>query len=748
MRMLDLIDGVAAAAGLFLRPWRWRVPDPDSVSLAERLAALPASGAPVGAPVSIRWDEHQIPFIEAASDEDLAVALGVVHAHLRRAQMELMRRIARGRLAETVGPFGVPIDTAIRTIGIARAVPDIVAMLPEDTRRWVDGFVAGVNHAIAHTPVLPMEMRALDLPREDWTVEDVVSVGRIAASDITWMGFMGTLGAEDQEFARRMWRRNVGLVPDPDSISGEPAGLAAALRDTGDVGSNCFALMGHRTANGAAWIASDPHLGATLPNLWLIAGYKSPSYHLAGFMIPGVPMAALGRNPWIAWGGTNLHAMSSDLFDVTDLPDGDIKVRTETLRVRGRADRTVTIRDTGYGPIVSDLSFFPGRGKRLALRWVGHGASDELTSMLRVNRARDWSEFRIALDGFAAPGQNMLYADAKGHIGKLMAAHLPLRPTAPPESAVLPRAAHRHWRTLATASDLPQIFDPPEGYLASANDKPGPTPIPVGFFFSTATRIERFGELLGPAARFTLEDFSRIQRDVAAPRLLPFRDVLLRLLDAADQTADTRLLRDALASWDGVYDEQSRGALAFELLIFQLGQVLLGKRFALYARSWDTRGLLAADFAALDAAKGKQVVAVAAPLATRAMARFGNWGAIHRLRLPHALARLPLLGRRLAFGDWPVGGNSETILKSGGGFTDKRHFAGLVAVSRHVSDMGDLDANFFVLLGGQDGWLGSTTLLDQVALWRDGTYVQVPLRPETVRARFIHETILRPTPGR
>lgn len=742
MRLFDLIDGVSAAAGLFLRPGRWRVPEPGSVTLAERLAALPTSGAPVTAPVAVSWDEHQVPFLEADSDADLAVALGVVHVHLRWAQMELMRRIARGRLAEIVGPFGLILDRAVRTIGITRAVPDIAARLPSDTGRWLAGFVAGINHAVRRAPAVPMELRALGIGREDWSAEDVLSIGRLAAADITWISFMGNLGAADQAFARRFWRRLVGLDPAPDG--GASGALAAALRSNGRMGSNSFALAGARTRNGAAWIANDPHLGAVLPNLWLIAGYKSPSYHLAGFMIPGVPMAALGRNPHIAWGGTNLHAMSSDLFDVSDLPQSEIVERRETVKVRGRRDRVITVRETSYGPVVSDLSFFPGRGRMLALRWVGHGPSDELTAMLGVNRARNWDEYRAALDGFAAPGQNMIYADAAGRVGKLIAAHLPLRPATPPDSPVLPRADHRAWRTLATGNDLPVEIDPPTGFVASANDKPASTPIPVGFFFSTSHRIERFGTLLGAARGFGLDEISRVQRDVTTPGLLRFRDLMLRLIALAPASAGAESLRRALAAWDGAYGEDSAGALAFELLVFHLGRAMLGPRLPLYARSWNTRGMIEEDLAALDETHARAVASEAAPLAAKALARFGTWGAMHRLRLPHPLARLPIVGRKLHFGDWPVAGNGETILKTGHGLTDKRHFAGLVAVSRHVSDMGDLDANHFVLLGGQDGWLGSTTLLDQVPLWRGGTYVRVPLRPETVRAKFPHRTVLAP----
>ncbi len=742
MRLLDLIDGISGAAGLFLRPWRWRVPETDSVSLAERLAALPTSGAPVKRPVQISWDDHQVPFLEAESDEDLAVALGVVHVHLRWGQMELMRRIATGRLAEVVGPFGLILDTPIRTVGLTRAVPDIVAMLPDDTRHWLAGFVAGENHAIHNIAAVPMEMRALDLPREDWTIEDVLSVGRLAAVDITWMSFMGMLGAPDQDFARLFWKRLVGLDPAPDA-AGDDGALAQALRTNAKIGSNSFALTAARSATGSALMANDPHLGAVLPNLWLIAGYKSPSYHLAGFMIPGVPMAALGRNPWIAWGGTNLHAMSSDLFDVTDLPAAEIKTRREIVKVRGRRDRTITVRDTNYGPIVSDLSFFPGRGKTLALRWIGHGASDELSAMLGVNRARNWDDFRTALNGFAAPGQNMLYADAQGHVGKLIAAHLPLRPNEPPEAHIQPRAHQRHWRQLATANDLPTEYNPPTGFVASANDKPRTkTPIPVGFFFSTPHRIERFDELLTPARNVTLDDLARYQLDVTVPGMLAFRDTMLHLLNLIPQTGETRAIEAALTGWDGAYSTESSGPLAFETMIFHLGKAMLGPRLPMYARSWDTRGMIHADLKALDENRARAVITAAVPGAARALAQFKTWGEIHRLRLPHPLARLPILGRKLYFGDWPVGGNGETISKSGYGLTDQRHFAGLVAVSRHVSDMSDLDANHFVLLGGQDGWLGSTTLLDQVPLWRAGKFVHLPLRPETVRAQFRHKTTL------
>src|SRR5205085_7487627 len=130
---------------------------PRPQTIAQRLAALPRLRLPLGAPVEIRWSDRLVPFIEAASDRDLAVALGIVHAHLRLAQIELLRRIAQGRLSEILGPIAIPLDHGLRLLDPTRAVPAIERSLPAATRDWLDGFVAGVNHHVANADEAPLE---------------------------------------------------------------------------------------------------------------------------------------------------------------------------------------------------------------------------------------------------------------------------------------------------------------------------------------------------------------------------------------------------------------------------------------------------------------------------------------------------------------------------------------------------------------------------------------------------------------
>src|SRR5690349_15660724 len=95
------------------------------LGLAERLGMLPTRGLPLRAPVTIRWNDRHVPTIEAQHDTDLAVALGVVHAHLRLAQIEFMRRAAWGRLAEVLGPAALGLDHTLRILNLPKAVPGI-----------------------------------------------------------------------------------------------------------------------------------------------------------------------------------------------------------------------------------------------------------------------------------------------------------------------------------------------------------------------------------------------------------------------------------------------------------------------------------------------------------------------------------------------------------------------------------------------------------------------------------------------
>lgn len=734
-------------------------------SLTERRDDFARIQLPLEQPVSVRWSEQQIPFIEAQTDKDLALTLGAVHGHLRLSQIEFMRRLAYGQMAEVLGEPAIELDRMLRTLDFPRAVPTVLNAMPPETRKWIDAFVAGLNAALGAPPNQPEEFSILEITPEPWKAEHILALTKLAAADFSWKVWHSLARLREHPEWPSMWERLMEAVLEPTpSFAGSSSEalpwqhrFTARFWDTlGRTGSNAAAVSAAKSASGGALLSADPHLSIMAPNSWLIAGMKSPGFHIVGLMIPGLPVIALGRNKHIAWSGTNLHAASSDLFNLGEGIDGArLRSREEVINVRGGNPQKVTIRESAHGPVLSDSPLLRlSKPSTLALTWAGHRPSDELNAMLGMMRAKDWSEFTAALEGYGGPALNIIFADSSGNVGRCMAAHLPRRPHVRPPDLALPPDELRYWRTIVTAADLPTSYSPPEGFVASANDRPrGELPTPVGFFFSPDERVERLRSVLNTSRSLTLVELRQLHQDVTMPSALHMAKLLCSILESA--LGQTRRKRDrstikelqhALDSWDGRHSVDSAGALAFESLLFYFLHYLHGRdALPLYLgslRPWD---LLRSDLSKLPETRLTGAVRRAAHQATRTLRRYQNWGTIHRIRLAHPFAALPILGpRRYVFSDIPAGGSNETLMKTAHGLSSTPHAVSFGANARFLSDLSNPDENYAVLLGGQDGLLGSSTFSDQLAAWQKGAYFRIPLNIDAVRVEFPHETVLTP----
>ncbi|MEM7746557.1 MAG: penicillin acylase family protein, partial [Pseudomonadota bacterium] len=361
---------------------------PGPVTADARLNALPTQGLPVEHPVEIRWSERMVPFITAETDGDAAFTLGLVHAHLRLGQMAIARQITQGRISEMAGPFTTDIDAALRAFDFGRAAPQMLAAMPPETRAWMDRYVEGVNFYADQIPdgAWPHEFAVGGLEWEPWRAEDTLTLGRASGIDINWGVWIILLQLEDVALRDRVLERLVGLSRDGRATFGDSARSFAGLKafeqvvalgtQAGKSGSNSFVLSPERSASGAALIANDPHLGFFIPNVWLIAGLRSPSYEVVGMMVPGTPVFGFGRTPHLAWGGTNLRATTSELVDVSDLPSEAIETVDHEIGVRYWFDERWQTRRTEYGPIMSGISALFGDTADFAINWVGHRVTD------------------------------------------------------------------------------------------------------------------------------------------------------------------------------------------------------------------------------------------------------------------------------------------------------------------------------------------------------------------------------------
>ncbi len=737
----------AAVTACVLTNCTLTAPLPKSKDVPARLQAFPTSDLPLERRVTIYWSKEQIPFVEAKTDGDAAFALGLVHAHLRLGQMATARMIAHGRVSEMVGPRGIQIDHALRTLSYGQAAKEIELGMDESARLWVQRFVAGINHYQDTAAELPHEFGKLGIRPEPWTVADIVAIGRLAGSDVNWFVWAGSLPLRDREDWPELWARMVANGSDSQpSFEGDvKLGNAMSwLNSLSRSGSNSIAVAPRLTQTGGALIASDPHLGIMIPSLWLVAGVKSPSYHVVGLMGPGLPVFAIGRNQHIGWGGTNMRSASSELYDVSELQSSEISSHSHRIGVRWWRDSKITVRRTPIGPIVTDVPFLESMQlPPLALKWIGHEASDEIGAMLAASRASNFAEYREALDSFAVPGQNMIYADVEGNIGQVMATRVPVRLTPPADLIADAADNEATWRETRSAITLPYSYNPREGFLASANNRPAATGFPVGFFYSTDDRVQRMASLVKENSPVGVSTLMNLQQDVYMASADELRQSFVSGLDrlgiSEGADAESEKVIERLRHWNGEYRQDSVGAVTFEQ--FRYGFSVEFYRLH-YADGAELRTVGAIAEMLGDDIKHADAHVLAAALraglqtAASRLDEYKDWGEMHRLQLTHPLSRAPIIGKRYKFGETGIGGSSQTLMKTAHTSTAERHSVTYGSNARHVSDLTDPDANYFVLLGGQDGWFNSTTMLDQWELWRDGRYVRVPLAISTIRDSF------------
>ncbi|MEO0394222.1 MAG: penicillin acylase family protein, partial [Pseudomonadota bacterium] len=606
---------------------------------------------------------------------------------------------------------------------------------------------------------------------EPFTAADIITIGRLAGVDINWLSWVGLMEQRKREDWPELWQKiqDTGLTTiaaDGTSFADEcvQAGLAhellvTALRDSSKIGSNSMVIDGRRTESGQPVIASDPHLGLRLPNLWLLAGLKSPSFNLVGMVPAGIPIFGLGRNPDIAWGGTNLRGASSDLIDLTAMGYGDTDFTTETspLKVRWWPDTDATIRISPVGPIISDAPLLGfDKDRPLAIRWVGHEATDEITAFMAAAKAKDWRGFTDAFDTYGVSAQNMLFAGrgqaGHGDIGLIVAAQMPRRTAQRSDDYIVTDpAALRAWDDLTHSDELPRFHNPDTGILASANVPPGPSAIPLGYVFSGPDRVERQVALASQRTDWNVERLQELQLDTFAPSALDFRDNLIDRVArlTLDLTPRYQQLVDQIKSWDGRYDADSQGALAFASLFAEMAPALfkaVGREadYALINNGGNSNRWALEVLDQVDDESLKTALLNALEPAEASRQRYQEWGAMHRLNIGHLMMAIPLIGPRYKVGNYPVAGSHETLWKSAHPLTAARHAAYYGSQSRHISDLGDLDANYFVLVGGQDGWLNSANFADQLPDFLAGRLIQLPLSDAGKARVFTDQMVLSP----
>jgi penicillin G amidase len=721
--------------------------------------------------VTVLRDSLAIPHIYAENEHDLYLAVGYAMAQDRLWQMDLLRRVTQGRLAEIFGVDLVDADVLFRSLRFTEKSRRVFNASDDNLKVCIGSFAEGVNQFIRQAGRnLPPEFGILGYRPEPWLPEHSLNLIGYMAWDLStgWPyevlldKMQSALGTELAAY----------MIPDMDSVHKTEIFQGFKLnRSTGDAltrlaktvsvtdkmgldvfrGSNNWAVAGKKSETGMPLLANDMHLGLNIPGIWYQMHQVIPGkLNVTGVVLPGQPMVIAGHNDSIAWGFTNVMTDDADFYEETINPENpgqyrfngawkDMEQVEEKIMLTG-GDSVIRVnRFTHRGPVISEMKNVSG--KVLSMRWLGNEESNEVLAVYLLNRASDWNDFRNALRSFVAVNQNAVYADVQGNIGLQSTIGIPIREG--DRILVYPGDTDRYdWKGLVPFDELPSSYNPECGYVASANCKTAPPDYPyyISDWYVLPYRMDRIIEMLNAKERLSVEDFKRMQGDQKSKMAEKFNRYFLSRMNLKSGLNDTeKKVYDFMRNWDYTLDKDRPEGLMFEKWYYLTGVNLVRDHMdsLLLSEFTGEKAFFQNFMENMLAAPGVtwaddiltpgvletfgDVIGISFRQAVKELVTaYGadpdewQWGKAQSITLAHPMSGVKILEKifGLNHGPHPVGGSFHTVGPYSGplGKYDQINNG---ASERHIFVVGDWDRSLTVIPTGTSGIPASRHYCDQ-----------------------------------
>jgi penicillin amidase len=690
--------------------------------------------APVMARVTIARDALGVPHITAASEDDAYFAQGYVTAQDRLFQMDGLRRLASGDLAEIAGPGALELDRDSRRLRMRRIAEMAYGSLPAADRAPLAAYARGVNYFIeTHAHALPIEFTLLGYSPRPWSVVDTILIGLHMYRDLT------------TTWKDEILKRDMLAAGDPAKVN-----FLFPARSGGELqpGSNAWAISGAHTATGKPIVCDDMHLEYSIPGIWYLIHLQAPGLDVSGVSLPGAPAVIVGHNRRIAWGVTNVH------FDVQDLYMENFDPRTgrylyqgqweqarqerEIILVKGAAAVEMPLWVTRHGPVYIDDA-----KEHLALRWAAAEPGTFQFPFPELNKAGNWQEFQRALERFPGPAQNFVYGDVDGNIGYQATGHLPIRKGYAGDVPVDGSSGENEWQGFIPFDELPTFYNPAAGVIVTANQNPFPAnyPYAVNGNFSSHYRSRQIRDLLTARNGWRAADMLTVQKDVYSAFSQRMAEAVVAAYDRhKGQHAELDGAVQLLRGWNGQMDKDAAAplvvTLAYEHLktrIAESASPKVGARYKYQMAPAVVETLLrtrpAGWFADWDDAILRSF-ADGLEEGHRAQGRDpGHWvyGKYQPLLLGNPVGRhLPLVAGWFDIGPAPMSGSPTTV---------KQYNGALGPSMRMDADLADWDAS---LLEGTTGESGQVLSGHYKDMWESYYYARsFPMQFSKVQAKDV-----------
>ena len=738
---------------------------------------------------TVYFDEFGVPHIYAATSKDAMVALGYVHAQDRLWQMELMRRIAPGRLSEIFGSVTLKNDLFFAGLGIEEASAKAIASLDKNSPKYqlTMSYLDGINQYLEEGKT-PIEFNLLGIKKDKFTIKDVYNIfgymsfsfAMAQKSDPLMTDIRNKYGVDylkdfglDGSFNTTKIKNFKDRPQEYAAISKSVASLLEKSPVSPFIGSNSWVIAPKKTKNGKVIFANDPHIGFSQPGTWYEAHLVTPDFELYGSYLAGTPYPLLGHNREYAYGLTMFENDDVDLYqeenntkdsNLYKTPDGYSKYEfhKRTIKVKDSTDVVLNVKVTRHGPIINDLIDGLQKDKPVAISWIyTQQPIHILEAVYQLSHAKDISDFQKGVSLIAAPGLNVMYGDAKGNVAWWATGKLYKHNEGVNTNFVLDGASGKDdIKEYLNFSKNPSAENPSWNYVYSANNQPEAID---GFnypgYYLPEDRAKRITQLLDKKSdwdKATVGTMIFDNTSAVAP------DIVKNLISDIDQKSFSENERKALAilkDWKGsnnltdvaptIYNkfifnylkstfEDELGPQNFkQFLGIHLVKQIIAKQITNEKSLWwdnintkivkETRGQI------ISKAFKESIVALENQLGNTVSD--WTWSKVHTLEHEHPLGKVAALRRVFNVGPFEVSGSMEVINNLFFDFTGDGNYNVKGGPStRRIVDFSDVENSWSVLPTGQSGNPLSKHYNDQAELYNSGKFRRMMLnKAEIVR---------------
>jgi len=736
---------------------------------------------------SVYFDDYGIPHIYADNEIDAVTALGYVHAQDRLWQMELMRRIAPGKLSEIFGEKMLKNDQFFVSLGIEEASEKSIDKLDKNSEvyKLAIAYLNGVNQFIDNGPT-PIEFTLIGVDKEHYQLKDIYNIMGYMSFSFAMAQKTDPLLSVIKEKLGANYLKELGIhinpnttliknaKPNLESLEEFVSSAHSILNNSPIppfIGSNSWVVSPEKTSTGNVIFANDPHIGFAQPAVWFEAHISTPNYELYGYHLAGVPFPLLGHNRNYAYGLTMFENDDIDFYKEenhpTDInkyktPDGyqNYKIVTRTIKVKDSDDVKIDVRNTRHGPIMNDAIDAISQSEPIAMSWIFTQFEGEMLKALHtISRAKEMSDVKKGASMIHAPGLNVMYGDAKGNVawwatGKLYK-HKPHVNT----KFILDGASGEDDPTeYLSFSENPMAENPSWNYVYSANNQPDTiSNILYPGYYLSENRAKRIVELLEPKSDWNRESISEMINDVTSSVSPKIIKEFISNIDINSFNNNEQKAIEILQLWDGSNTTEAVAPTIYNKLIYtylkntyedELGEDLftqflgthLSKRVIASQIKKDS-SIWWDNISTSDKIESKKEILSASLVETIASLenQLGNniadwnWGKVHTLEHPHPLGTVASLKDYFNVGPFPIDGAREVINNRGYEYDN----TGLYKVNagpstRRVIDFSDVENSISILPTGQSGNPFSKHYKDQAEMFNNGEFRKMKLNKEEI----------------